>query len=480
MDETPIGTVTQSAGRFTIALVVQRLVAFGYFSFAAIKVGPESLGSYVMALNLAMIVGAIADLGLANVLTREASRRSRSIAALYGTTLVIKISLVAVAYFILQALAGSTLSNSEVRQLVWGTGVVMILDAITLLNYALVRAQGRLQLEGWGSIGTQLVVALAGIPLILVWPVASSMVAALLVGSAVNLIYSTRLIIGSDLRQPLKVSHADVIWIASITWPFALSLVLTRLYGYADGVVIGWMGNPAAVGLYGLPAKLTTALQFIPLAFVAALYPALASAYGRANRGELASLLHEGVRYLWLLGVGTASCVAAVAGSLVHGLYGSVYNESGAALAILIIQIPFLFISFPLGALLNACDRQRRTMAAMAVALTVDLILLVWLYPDFGIRGAAVASVISTLAMVATQLKGISGLVPRDSGSTRSMILAALTGVVVFALGAGMSVILSWWLVLLLTVLLFVGLSFLAGTLNRRDMTRLVNIIRRS
>jgi O-antigen/teichoic acid export membrane protein len=52
-----------------MALVIQRLLAFGYFSYAAIAVGPAGLGSFTVAVNLAMAAGALADLGLANVLT---------------------------------------------------------------------------------------------------------------------------------------------------------------------------------------------------------------------------------------------------------------------------------------------------------------------------------------------------------------------------------------------------------------------------
>jgi O-antigen/teichoic acid export membrane protein len=221
-------------------------------------------------------------------------------------------------------------------------------------------------------------------------------------------------------------------------------------------------------------------LQFLPLAFVAALYPALASAFGRSSRLEVSNLVHEGVRYMWLLGVGVAACIGAAAGPLVRGLYGSAYAGSVPVLAILAMQLPFLFISFPLGALLNACDRQRRTTLAMAAAVAVDLGLLVLLYPSYGIVGAAIASLVSTIAMVMVQLRGTKGLVPRDGTTGMSIVMVFLTGVVAFSLGLGFAPALHWFADLVLTAAVFFGLSFLAGTLKRRDLRQLLSVVRRS
>ena len=472
--------MARSAGRFTLALVGQRVLAFAYFSYAAVAVGPAGLGSFSVAVGLAMAAGALADLGLANVLTREVARQPVRLGPLYATALVAKVCLAAGAFVVLQLLGFAATDSPEVRGLLWGAGVAMILDAITLLNYAVARAQGKLQREGWGSIATQLAVAAVGVPLLLISPTASSLVVALLAGSVLNLGYSTWVISGPALRAPVAIPRGELSHLAAIAWPFALSLVLTRLYGYADTVIIARLDTTVAAGLYSLPAKLLTALQFVPLAFVAALYPALSWAFGQVNRGALKQLFQEGMRILWLLGCAAAAALFAGARPLISGLYGAEYQASIPVLAILMLQVPFLFISFPLGSLLNACDRQRTTTLAMGVALATDIVLLVALYPSLGIVGAAIASAASTLALVVVQWRGAASLPVWGDPLGRSVIMGAICAAAATAVGLGLRGLHPWPLPIVATLGVFFILAFGSGALTKQDWRKVASVVKRA
>jgi len=480
MEQLKAPNVARSAGRFTLALVVQRLLAFGYFSYAAVAVGPAGLGSFTVAVNLAMAAGALADLGLANVLTREVARQPSRLAPLYATALIAKVCLAGAAFLILQLLGIVASDSGEVRALLWGAGIAMVLDGITLLNYAVARAQDKLQREGWGSIATQLAIAAVGIPLLLVNPTATSLVVALLAGSVLNLAYSSWIIAGPALRVAVAMPRGELRHLSTIAWPFALSLVLTRVYGYADTVIIARLDNIVAAGLYSLPVKLLTALQFVPLAFVAALYPALSWAFGQRNRGAMKSLFQEGMRILWLLGCGAAAALIAGAEPLVRGLYGIDYAPSIPVIIILMLQVPLLFISFPLGALLNACDRQRRTTAAMGAALIADVVLLLALYPAWGIIGAAVASTASTFVLVAIQWRGAASLPVWGDPLGRSVIMGTLCALIATVVGLVVNNFGPWPVSIMLTLGVFLVLAAASGVLTKHDIQKLVGIIKRT
>lgn len=472
-------TVTTSAGRFTAALVIQRLIAFGYFAFAARYLGPSSFGSYVWAINLAMAVGALADLGLANVLTREAAKQPQRISSLLGMSMAVKVVLIGLAYVVLQLTGAISPVSGEVKILLWGTGLVMIVDAITLLAYAVVRAQHRLPLEGWGSIITQLVVAILGIPLILIYPRPISMVAALLGGSLVNLWYSTFLVRRSGVKFHIKITTSDWRWLWGIMWPFAASLVLTRFYGYADGIIIGWLKGQTAVGYYGVAAKILTSLQFIPLAFVAALYPALSSSFGRHDQKSLQDLFFQSIKYMWFLGLLLMVLIGGLAAQFVPVIFGSAYQHSIPLLEILIIQLPLLFISFPLGSLLNACDRQKRTTLAMATALVVDILLLILLLPSWGLIGAAVASSCSTLAMVLIQLEGVKRMAWVSVWlSIAKIILNLVTAIIVLIVILVGRDIIPWVLLALIAVIIYFAISFRLGIVQKSDFRQIMGILK--
>lgn len=480
MELTEAPNVARSAGRFTLALVIQRVLAFAYFSFAAVAVGPAQLGSFAVAVSLAMAAGAIADLGLSNVLTREVARQPSRLAPLYATALLAKVCLAAAAFVVLQILGLAVTGSPEVRALLWAAGVAMVLDAVTLLNYAVARAQGKLQREGWGSIVTQLAVAAVGVPLLLVSPTAASLVVALLAGSAVNVAYSTWIISGPALRVPVAMPAGELRRLAAIAWPFALGLVLTRMYGYADTVIVARLDGTTAAGLYSLPARILTALQFVPLAFVAALYPALSWAFGQRNYGALKQMFQEGVRVLWLLGCGAAAALVAGAGPLVRGLYGADYVASVPVLVVLMLQVPLLFVSFPLGSLLNACDRQRTMTVAMGAALVTDVLLLFALYPVWGIVGAAVASAASTAVLVGIQWRGAGSLPVWGDPLGRSLVMGTICAALAAILGFALRSVGPWPVPMALTFAVFLALATASGALTKQDFRKLISIANRA
>ena len=62
-----------------------------------------------------------------------------------------------------------------------------------------------------------------------------------------------------------------------ITYTFALAAIFAKIYAYMDTFLIKIFLGDEEVGFYSVAYKITFALQFIPLAFVAALYPAFSN-----------------------------------------------------------------------------------------------------------------------------------------------------------------------------------------------------------
>lgn len=471
--------VTKSAGRFTAALVVQKLVSFAYFTVAARLVGPRELGTYVLAVNLAMLVGAVADLGLANLLTREVAKAPERAGRLLSVMLTAKATLLALAFAALQLVVPQAIDDPVVRVLLWGTGIAMVLDAVTLLLYAVVRGQHRLQAEGVGSIASQVAVAACGMGLLAARPSSTSLVLALIAGSLVGVLYSARLVVRSGVKLRLGWSAAEFSWLWRTVWPFAAALLLTRLYGYADGVLVGTVRGAEAAGLYGVPAKFVTSLQFVPLAFVAALYPALSAAYAARDRESLGRLFSHGVRYLWVCGVAAAVCLVGLAPSIIGSLYGKAYLASVPVLEVAALQLPLLFVSFPLGSLLNACDRQRRTTVAVAVALLTDLALLWLLLPPLGLVGAAIASACASLAMVLAQLLSAGGLAALRPGPLiGKMTLVASIGLAAGLAGRAATSVVAWPAAMAGALVAFLALCLLAGAVTAQDFRAIRSVLR--
>jgi len=144
-----------------------------------------------------------------------------------------------------------------------------------------------------------------------------------------------------------------------------------------------------------LPYKITFVWQFIPLAFIASVYPAF-SALFKTDKINLSKLFHKVVIYLLVISLPLAIGLSLMAESIFINIYGLDYLPSAYALQVLILCLPLLFINFPIGYLLNACNRQVQNTINIFIAMIISLICNIILIPHYSFIGAAYVSVVTT------------------------------------------------------------------------------------
>ena len=185
----------------------------------------------------------------------------------------------------------------------------------------------------------------------------------------------------------------------------ALTGIFARLNTQIDTVFLSKLGcvNTAAceanVGIYSVASKITLAIQFIPLAFVAALFPAM-SEYFVSDKEKLARTFEKAMRYLMIIGFPIAAGVIVLSPDFVPKVFGYDFKNSILPLQILMISLTFIFLTFPIGSFLNATSRQMRNTFNVGVAVLINIILNLILIPKFTYNGAALASLISTLVIL--------------------------------------------------------------------------------
>jgi O-antigen/teichoic acid export membrane protein len=404
--------IARNTGYFTLALIIQKVISFGYFSYIAVKIGAGSLGHYTFALFFTTIFAVMIDIGIANVLVREISKKREASQQYFSAALAIKIPLAILTYLAV-VIVINLLDNPElVRQLVYLTGVIMVLDSFTLTFYAFLRGHQNLKFESLGTIIFQLILAASGIIIINLTKDLRLLILAIMAASLFNFIYSGVLIrVKLGLKFFIKSNKAVIKSILIIAIPFALAAIFTRVYGYLDTVLLNQLIDETAVGYYSIPYKITFSLQFIPMAFVASLYPAFSS-YFVSSKELLKKTFEKSMIYLGLIAAPLTFGVIALARPLMLRVYTSEFEPSILPLQILMVSIFFLFLNFPLGSLLNACNRQIRNTIHIGVVMVLNIILNVILIPKFSYIGAAIASSVSTFLMFWLQLYVVRQITP--------------------------------------------------------------------
>ncbi len=396
--------ITSNTSWYLIALTIQKLFSFAYFIILARFLEPANYGQYQLAINFALMLSVIADLGLSSVLIRETARQVIDQEKLFRQIFSLKIILSILTG--LAIIAGDVLlyAHNPVRPLIYFTALIVIIDSFTLLFYGFIRGQQNLRYESIGTIIFQLIILALGLGLMQFSKNPLHFIIVVLLASLFNFLYSFILL---NKKYKLKLTwYFDkklALSIFVIAWPFALSALFAKIYAYIDGLILEYLHGSASLGIYSVAYKLTFAFQFIPLAFVAALYPAFAH-YWQNDKTQLEKTLLKAINYLAYISLPIAAGIISLAPFIVKSLYSSSYSSSVAPLQILVLSLPFLFINFALSYFLNAIDRQRTNTWNLGLVMLLNIALNFILIPRWEAWGASLASSISTVVLFCLNL----------------------------------------------------------------------------
>lgn len=170
--------------------------------------------------------------------------------------------------------------------------------------------------------------------------------------------------------------------------------LLGTLALYIDQVLVIGLLNPGAMGSYVVVLSLSRMLNLFQNSVVMVLFP---KAAGRPAQ-EVVKMTGDCVR---ISGLVTALCgvvVCLTGPTLLRILYGGEYVAAAGALRILVIEVVLSGATFVLAQAFMALDRPGVITVLQALGLSISIPLMILLIPHFGIYGAAIALLSSTIA----------------------------------------------------------------------------------
>lgn len=395
-----IHTIAKNTSFITSASVLQKVFSFIYFTLVARTIGVEATGQYTFALAFTTVFVIFIDLGFAQVLIREGAKQKEKLQTYFSNILFVKIFAGMFTYTMLWFIVHNSQYAAVTQTLILISGITMLFDSLHLSNYAVLRAHENLRYEAFGLIGSQALTL--GIGSIFLWNNAPLplLMFAFLIPSACNVLYSFSILIKHYRIYPIPTyDHAVLAPLIKMMIPFAIAAIFARLYSYADTLILAHVAGESAVGLYSVPYKITYAFQFIPLALGAALYPKFSHSFVH-DKENIPALLRQSMQYLFLCVVPITVGLGVLAPTIIPFIYTDAYIGSVLTLQILLVGLIFSFFTFPLGALLNACNKQHIQTGIIACALGLNILLNILLIPSYSIIGAAIATLLGNIFFV--------------------------------------------------------------------------------
>jgi len=428
-------SLTKNTTYFTAALTIQKILAFIYFWFISNNLFPEQLGQYVFALSFATMFSIFVDLGLSPVLTREASKSKDQANNYLKNVLGLKIPLALITLAAAWIIINVTGKPAEVRLLVYLASFIMLLDSFSLSFWVVFRARHNLKYESIATILIQIIIFTLGIIALKTTGQVRHLIIALLVASLFNFFLSLSLI-----KLKLKFSLAPQIdlkiikYFLKIVPAFALAGIFVKIYNTSDSVLLSYLDSDKAVGFFAIPAKVVYAFQqIIPAAFAAVIFPAF-SYYYTTSKHLLEKTFTKAFTYLTIISLPIAAGILILIPEIIRLVWPD-YQPVIPTFFVMTLAIPFIFLAFPTGYLLNACDRQKNTTINRGVITTLAVILNIILIPRLSFLGAGITFSITNFILLFLDFFWVRKVIPLDWPALTKVVLKSLGSAIIMILG---------------------------------------------
>lgn len=179
----------------------------------------------------------------------------------------------------------------------------------------------------------------------------------------------------------------------------ALTVIFASLYNKVDITMLGIMTTDANVGYYSYGHRVVDIVITMCSAATAVFFPRL-SYYYQVNRDKFSAILDLGLRVLMLLVFPACLGLFILAPQIVRFLYGIEFMESAITIRILTVLVVVKgFGDLATYRLVMAVGMEKKRLHASFIAGVSNIIMNVLLIPLLAQNGAAIASVVSELAV---------------------------------------------------------------------------------
>ena len=476
---TKVNNIAKNTSYLTLALILQKVISFAYFAFLARNLGPEYLGKYYFAISFTTIFAIFIDLGFINFLTREVAKRQEEAQKLLGNILSLKLLLTFLTSIVVVIFINIFNPDPLTKDLVYISIISMVLDSFTTTFFAVIRGFHNLKYESISSVIFQLIVLVFGVVAMVLHLDLRIIFATLALASVYNFIYSA-LILKKKLKLHLRFLFDPEVTrsIFMISLPFAWFAIYQRIYTYLDSVLLSVIAGDYYVGLYQVAFKIIFALQFLPLAFTASLYPAM-STYWLHNKPQLVVAFERAMNYLIIISLPIVVGTVLLASKVVL-VFKSGYTEATLPLQITMFSLLFMFLNFPIGSLLNACDRQRKNTRNMLIVMITSILMNLFLIPLWQATGASITVLVTNFLGFILGMRFVKDIIPtyRAVGNWKIFFKSALASILMGALIIAFKSVNFVVLVAAATLVYFVIL-FILGGFKKADIFYIIQSFRK-
>lgn len=381
-------------------LIAEKVLNMGMSFLVTVLVsrylGPQRFGTLAYAISLTGLFTAAGHMGLSGLVVREIVKNPQDRPETLGTSFALKTFGILIGFIVLILIAFLTEEQGSTE--FWVLVIVsmsMLFQPFNIIDY-------------WFQAHVQ--VKYTTIARMIGFFVYNCLKIALVIASAKLLLFAFANLIQSAITALLlillyqfKANISIKSWFASVDkakellgqgWIIYLGSIFAVVYLKIDQIMIKWLIGSEEVGLYSVAATLSEVWYFVPTAIVASLFPRLIQ-LRESDQNRYKARLQQIFDLLFVVAFFIAICVAFLAKPLISLTFGQAYLKSAGILTLHVWAGLFIFMRAVFSKWILIEDAIMLSFLTQGFGAASNVVLNLVLIPDFGVYGAATATLIS-------------------------------------------------------------------------------------
>lgn len=193
-----------------------------------------------------------------------------------------------------------------------------------------------------------------------------------------------------------KENHITYSELLKVSLPLLLSQAMMLVVGWTDQIMLGDMATNADVGIYSAAFKLSLITSMVIIAINSIATPKFAEFYGKGDVLGLEKMTKQSTKMIFWTTVPVLLVLLSL-GSFVLGLYGEEFKVAYWALVLLLAGRFIGAIVGSVGYIMQMTGKQVAFQNILLISAGTNILLNYLLIPEYGIYGAALASMTSII-----------------------------------------------------------------------------------
>jgi len=386
-------TIAKNTFWLALAEGITRFLKFFLIIYVARVLGATEYGKFTFALAFVSLFVVFSDFGISAITTREIAREKEKEKE-FSTILFLKLVLSIGTLLLIYIGSFFITSSVAIQKIIWILGIYIIINSITGIIYAFLRARQKMEYEALTKVLQAITVTSVGFFVLFNFPSVQNLSFSYLFASLISLIFI--LFYFHYKIYHLKLKFNKIIWkkVLTTSWPLAFVTISGTIYTNIDSVMMGYYNQIIETGWYNAAYKII-GMTLIPITLISISFFPVLSKFFQESKEKLQNVWNHYIQLMMILAVPLVTGGMVLAPKIIDFVYDPSFFPSVIVFQILIIMTGIIFLSSPFIQVLVASNQQKKLFLATSSGAIINIILNLILIPKYSFFGAAVATVIT-------------------------------------------------------------------------------------